>query len=58
MPTIEEWRRAAEKGTSGDMVYGILCDWQREREEFLEWQKAILEKSKRNGKNKRIKGGE
>lgn len=34
---IDEWRKIAERGTSGDMVYDILRDWQEEVEQLQQW---------------------
>ena len=32
--TLEEWYDRAEKGTSGDMVYNILCDWDKDKRDY------------------------
>ena len=29
---LEEWYKAAQRGTRGDMVFDILKDWQEERD--------------------------
>ena len=31
---IKEWYERAERGTSGDMVFDILRDWKKEREQL------------------------
>jgi sugar phosphate isomerase/epimerase len=35
--SIERWRELAERGTSGDMVYGILRDWKEEVKQLQQW---------------------
>ena len=34
---IEEWKAIAERGTSGDMVFDILRDWQEDIEQLQQW---------------------
>jgi hypothetical protein len=38
--TLEEWKERAERGTSGDMVYAILQDWEKEIAE-LAWGESV-----------------
>ena len=35
MTTLKGWFDITQKGTSGDMVYDILYDWKKDREELL-----------------------
>ena len=35
-PTLRKWKERASRGTSGDMVWGILQDWETEQNTFLQ----------------------
>ena len=46
MTREEWWKKAIEKGTSGDMVTDILGDWEEERRKFLFDVSTLEEKMK------------
>ena len=46
MRTLEEWQRKAAQGTSGDMVWDILNDWEEDR---LRWQRTARKPQRGQG---------